>query len=669
MLNIKGSAFVQKAPFKDLNLTFGDKGLVFICGKKESSAKDLIKYIGGVEYLPGLNIQIDDFILDDVKKLDDYRLHNIGFIFGNVQYIENETILANVLSSSSLFAEVLDDAYVDECLDKVGLLEHKNCLVSELSEYELHCLDIARALVKDPKVLLANNPIARLNAEETEKIWNIIEKLSNEYLVIVGNALRAKAKEIANTIVSFEANEVNHVLIENIEVIPNIPYKEQTSPVAKHYEKANKFSFKNLFNISSSLLKGGIFLICLLTITITLFLTSASVTNNSHANFAKTLHDNNIKKVIMMRNTEEHDLVISQAVRDRLDSEFSELKIQWGYYLSKDVSEQGYKAHARATGYSYPEALFKIGEDEKDTTYELIHGSWDDSETGIYISESEAQKYINYINEYATSTRLHAALLKALFDKVYPEGKKFNNIQELIGEKLVLAYNTKNLTVLKVAGIFKDNLYSNNLIIRDNFTFPNLAPDTPAFDQNKFYSLGVVTLTDDVEYNTKFLNYSATIIRDERESLIISTELDGEYSVLYSEISSLVTPLNIFALIFVVLTIAGSIIYSVLLIANYRKELTLSRTYGLQQKEIIKVSVILNSIIVLIALIASIIIAIIIQVIYNIVLKGKYAFLAISYLSIPAYAIIIAILGAIVFAAVFIALSIKALKQNDYLVY
>ena len=668
MLNIRSSAFVQKAPFKDLNLTFGDKGLVFICGKKESSAKNLIKYIGGVEYLPGLNIQIDDFILDDVKKLDDYRLHNIGFIFGNVQYIENETILANVLSSSSLFAEVLDDAYIDECLDKVGLLEHKNCLVSELSEYELHCLDIARALVKDPKVLLANNPIARLNAEETEKIWNIIEKLSNEYLVIVGNALRAKAKEIANTIVSFEANEVNHVLIENIEVIPNIPYKEQVNPVAKHYEKANKFSFQNLFNISSSLLKGGIFLICLLTITITLFLMSTSVTNNAHKNFAKTLQDNEINKVIMMRNTIYKEYVISKEVRDALDSAFPNLSIQWGYYFQNDVAQK-YEAHSKATGYYYPEALFEIQEEDKNTTYELIHGSWDNSEDGIYLSETEAKEYIAYINKASVDTKKHAEDIVKLYNDIYPTGITLNNPEDLVGQKLLFAYNTKKLQVLKVAGIFKDNIYSNNLIICNDFTFPNLNPTGDGFDRSQFFSIGVVTLSSDLDVNTRFLDYNATIIRNEKESLIIKTDLDNDYSILYQKMSSLVTPLNIFALIFVVLTIAGSIIYSVLLIANYRKELTLSRTYGLQQKEIIKISSVLNGLVAVIALIAAIIVTIIVQIIYNIILKGKYAFLAISYLSIPAYALLIAILGAIVFAAIFIALSIKALKQNDYLVY
>ena len=102
MLNIKSSALVQKSPFKDLNLSFGDKGLVFICGKKESSAKNLIKYIGGIEYLPGLNIQIDDFVLDSQSKLEDYRLYNIGFIFGNVQYIENETKQYNTESREYL---------------------------------------------------------------------------------------------------------------------------------------------------------------------------------------------------------------------------------------------------------------------------------------------------------------------------------------------------------------------------------------------------------------------------------------------------------------------------------------------------------------------------------------------------------------------------------------
>ena len=678
MLYIKSSAVVQKAPFKDLNLTFGDKGLVFICGKKESSAKNLIKYIGGVEYLSGLNIQIDDFILDDAAKLDDYRLHNIGFIFSNVQYIEGETILANVLSSSSLFTEVLEDSYIDECLAKVGLLEHKNCPVSELSEYELHCLDIARALVKDPKVLLANNPIARLNAEDTEKIWKIIEELSKDYLIIVGNALRAKAKQIANTIVSFEANEVNHVLVEKIEVIPNIPYKNENEPVKKHYEKVNQFTFKNLFKISSSLLKGGIFLMVLLAVTITVFLMSASATNNSHENFAKTLNEQNINKVIMMRNTSANDYVISQEVRDNLDKEFSELTIQWGYYLAKDVSELGYEAHSRATGYSYPESIFKIQNDEKDSFYELVYGSWDNSSKGVYISESEAQKYIDYINEYSTSTRLHAEVLKKLFDKVYPEGKKINSVEELVGEKLILAYNTKNLTVLEVAGVFKDNFYSNNLIITQDFTFPNLYPNADSdpntkednpFDQSQFYSIGIVTLTDDVEYNTRFFEYNATIIRDEKESVIIMTDLDEEYGVLYNEVSSLVTPLNVSAIILSVLTIAGSVIYSALLIANYRKELTLSRTYGLQQKEIFKVSAILNACIAAIALVAGIVLTIIAQIIYNIVLKGKYAFLALSYFTAPVYAIILAVVGAAVFAAIFIVLSVKALKKNDYLVY
>ena len=69
------------------------------------------------------------------------------------------------------------------------------------------------------------------------------------------------------------------------------------------------------------------------------------------------------------------------------------------------------------------------------------------------------------------------------------------------------------------------------------------------------------------------------------------------------------------------------------------------------------------------AIVAGIVLTIIAQIIYNIVLKGKYAFLALSYFTAPVYAIILAVVGAAVFALIFIVLSIKALKKNDYLVY
>ena len=80
MLTIRSNGEL-KSPFNNLNLSFGNTGLVFICGKKESSAKKLIRYIAGVEFLPGLKIDVDGFTLDSAEKLEDYRLYNIGYIF------------------------------------------------------------------------------------------------------------------------------------------------------------------------------------------------------------------------------------------------------------------------------------------------------------------------------------------------------------------------------------------------------------------------------------------------------------------------------------------------------------------------------------------------------------------------------------------------------------
>ena len=185
MLNIKNNGLISSGVFKNIDLTLGNTGLVFVCGRKESSAKNLIKYLAGVEYLPGLQITIDDYTLTNNEQLDEYRLQNIGYAFGNTQYIEGQTVLANVFSSVAPFVQNLSDEYINNILNKTGLLEKASVLTNELSEFELHCLDIARALAKDPKVIIANNPIARLNKEESTKIWNLLKELSNDYLVVV----------------------------------------------------------------------------------------------------------------------------------------------------------------------------------------------------------------------------------------------------------------------------------------------------------------------------------------------------------------------------------------------------------------------------------------------------------------------------------------------------
>ena len=83
MLNIKYNGSKAKTVFNGMDLTFGNTGLIFVCGRKKSSADTLIKYIAGIDYVEGLQITIDDFVLNHASLADDYRLHNIGLVFPN----------------------------------------------------------------------------------------------------------------------------------------------------------------------------------------------------------------------------------------------------------------------------------------------------------------------------------------------------------------------------------------------------------------------------------------------------------------------------------------------------------------------------------------------------------------------------------------------------------
>ena len=129
------------------------------------------------------------------------------------------------------------------------------------------------------------------------------------------------------------------------------------------------------------------------------------------------------------------------------------------------------------------------------------------------------------------------------------------------------------------------------------------------------------------------------------------------------------TPTNIAIVAFVVLTIAGSVILSYLLISNYRKELTIARSFGLSQGQIMRVSTLLNFIVAFFGYIGSLIFGFVTIWICNSIFKSNYDFLTFGYFQIPLYAILVGIAVAVVFAVVFIVLSNKALKKHDYLVY
>ena len=114
----------------------------------------------------------------NADKLSDYIRDNLGFIFQFYNLIPNLTIRENIQVCEYLSENPLD---MDELLDVLGLTEHQNKFPSQLSGGQQQRCAIARALVKNPKLLLCDEPTGALDSKTSRDILALLEKINEKY--------------------------------------------------------------------------------------------------------------------------------------------------------------------------------------------------------------------------------------------------------------------------------------------------------------------------------------------------------------------------------------------------------------------------------------------------------------------------------------------------------
>ena len=135
-----------------------EKGeMCVIEGTSGSGKSTFLNCIGGLDILDSGSIMVDGMEIVGMKaeKLSDYRRENLGFIFQFYNLIPNLTIRENIQVCEYLSKNPLD---MDELLDVLGLTEHQNKFPSQLSGGQQQRCAIARALIKNPKLLLCDEP-------------------------------------------------------------------------------------------------------------------------------------------------------------------------------------------------------------------------------------------------------------------------------------------------------------------------------------------------------------------------------------------------------------------------------------------------------------------------------------------------------------------------------
>ena len=194
---------------KNINLTLPDKGLVFVLGKSGSGKSTLLNLIGGLDNITSGKIVVDGNDLSGFSEGDfcNYRNSHIGFIFQDYHLIEELTVYDNILLSLNLSGEK-DGEKVKSALAKVDLAGYEDRYPSELSGGEQQRVAIARTIVKNPRVILADEPTGNLDTVTAKRIVQLLKELSKERLILIVSHNINDATNFADRIIELKKGEI-----------------------------------------------------------------------------------------------------------------------------------------------------------------------------------------------------------------------------------------------------------------------------------------------------------------------------------------------------------------------------------------------------------------------------------------------------------------------------
>ena len=162
----------------DLNIEKGE--YCVLLGPSGSGKSTLLNIIGGIDGADEGSITIEGERLEDMteKKLSMYRRKHLGYIFQMYNLIPNLTVRENIEVGAYLSEHPLD---VDELLHTLGLYEHQRKLPNQLSGGQQQRTAIGRAIVKNPDILLCDEPTGALDYHTSKEILKLIETVNQRY--------------------------------------------------------------------------------------------------------------------------------------------------------------------------------------------------------------------------------------------------------------------------------------------------------------------------------------------------------------------------------------------------------------------------------------------------------------------------------------------------------
>ena len=182
---------------KDLNKGFGDKTnrievlknlslnvergeFCVLLGPSGSGKSTLLNILGGIDYPDGGEVKINGEKMNSLnsKKLTMFIRNHLGYVFQMYNLIPDLTVRENIEVGAYLSKKPLN---LDELIETLGLKEHQDKLPSQLSGGQQQRTSIGRAIIKNPDILLCDEPTGALDYNTSKEILKLIEKVNQKY--------------------------------------------------------------------------------------------------------------------------------------------------------------------------------------------------------------------------------------------------------------------------------------------------------------------------------------------------------------------------------------------------------------------------------------------------------------------------------------------------------
>ena len=203
----------------NVSISFEQGEFCAVTGPSGSGKSTLLNIIGGIETAEEGSISINGDTIENMneKQLSLYRRKHLGYVFQSYNLIPNLTVRENIEVGAYLSDNPLN---VDDLMKTLGLYEHRNKIPNQLSGGQQQRTSIGRAIVKNPDLLLCDEPTGALDYKTSKEILKLIEDVNKKYgntvvLVTHNDAI----KNMADRVIKLRDGQIRHDIV-NTEKTP-----------------------------------------------------------------------------------------------------------------------------------------------------------------------------------------------------------------------------------------------------------------------------------------------------------------------------------------------------------------------------------------------------------------------------------------------------------------